>query len=444
MDPARERNASREILNPVKAPPPVRTLELVRAKYYKVLEINDLNQTFFADVFYEFKIRGGAHDEDLIREGEGAPSNFFPKDTLRPSARWLLGQFDFSNSVHHKLHHDTCVQVRGDDIHLRYRAYGEFAEQLELESFPFDTQELTTKLIIHCVIGGVVSIEIVPPDFKDDFSDEKGVRKIPKERYKAQSLRVLQRHPLSLSHHDIFKVDSFHLHNVWDLCNAVYGHIEVHAGEFPQLAMTCLVRRKPDFYLQNVAITMIVLEAMAFSAFAIEAETTEGIVGRVSLALTLVLTCGIYRQTNAQFSPPVACLTLLDEYMLVSSLIITGSVFVHAILALEYRYLETTNWEPWLVGLLFTCVIVQHVYTIYYRVLPALEQAKELGFREEDNETAALEGKSARRRSLHHYSNMGATKRVRVYNSTSGRYTYVTLDESAEGADKAADKANSA
>lgn len=45
------------------APGPVRTLELVRAKYDKVLGIDPLKQTFICDCFFEFKIRGGAKDE---------------------------------------------------------------------------------------------------------------------------------------------------------------------------------------------------------------------------------------------------------------------------------------------------------------------------------------------------------------------------------------------
>ena len=79
-----------QLRNPRREPPPVRTFELVRAKFDKVLEINALKQTFFADIFFEFKIRGGALDEDLSREGDGPPSTHFPKDTLRPSARWYL------------------------------------------------------------------------------------------------------------------------------------------------------------------------------------------------------------------------------------------------------------------------------------------------------------------------------------------------------------------
>lgn len=120
--------------------PPIRTLEFVRAKFIQVLNIDALKQTFMGDVFFEFVIRGGALDQDLMREGDGTPSRHFPVDTMRPSARWYLNQLEFSNSLLNEKHSDTCVVTRGNDIHLRFRSTGEFSEQLEFDDFPFDTQ----------------------------------------------------------------------------------------------------------------------------------------------------------------------------------------------------------------------------------------------------------------------------------------------------------------
>ena len=157
---------------------------------------------------------------------------------------------DFSNSVQHSVHQDTVVQTRGHDLHLRFRADGEFAEQLELEDFPFDTQELTVKLIVHCIIGGIVGIEIRPFGYEDEHTnlEAHGMRAIPKMGYNAAAIATAPPVPLP---HDIFKVDSFHLYNVWDMSTDVSGSISVHASEFPQLSMACLVRRKPDFYLRD-------------------------------------------------------------------------------------------------------------------------------------------------------------------------------------------------
>lgn len=233
--------------------PPIRTLEVVRAKMVQVFGIDALKQTFTADVFFEFVIRGGAHDLDLTREGDGAPSTHFPADSLRPSARWYLNQVEFSNSVTNSRHSDTCVVTRGDDVHLRFRATGEFSEQLEFEDFPFDTQELTVKLIVHCVLGGFVAIEFAPPGFVDEWSrPPHGERSVPREEYNLEAAVHMPPRRIPQQH---FKCDSFHLHNVWELCDHLSGSIGVHAGEFPQLRMTVLVKRKPHFYLWNIVVT---------------------------------------------------------------------------------------------------------------------------------------------------------------------------------------------
>jgi len=353
--------------------PPIRTLELVRSKFIQVLEVNALKQTFYADVFFEFKIRGGAHDEDLMREGDGPPTQNFPPDTLRPSARWYLGQIEFSNCVVSHLHKDTTVVTRGDDIHLRYRSIGEFSEQLELEDFPFDTQELTVKLIVHCMIGGFVGIEFVPPEYSDEHVGAHGLRSVPRSGYDAMA--VVSAPALRIPR-DRFKVDSFHLGNVWDMSADVTGTIGVHAGEFPELRMTALVRRKPQFYLWNVVVTMVLLQAMSFAAYALDATDIEGLSGRISLTVTLVLACGIYRSANAQFSPPVATLTLLDEYVLLAATIIGFQVVTHALASVD----ECKWLEPWFIGAHVVFVVAQHGYSFIYRKHGAMEVAQELGF----------------------------------------------------------------
>ena len=343
---------------------PIRTLELVRAKFDKVLGIDALKQTFFADVFFEFKIRGGAHDPDLTREGNGPPSTNFPQDTLRPSARWYLNQFDFSNAVTFDLHHDTMAQIRGDDIHLRFRANGEFAEQLEMEEFPFDTQDLTVKLIIHCILGGAVGVEIVAPNYTDAYSDANGVRVIARDAaYKQRVAELIRQKPEEQEDipRDRFKVDTFHLHNVWDMSHDVVGRIEIHADEFPQMSMRCLVRRKPEFFLWNMVVTMLLLEMLSFSAYALDPLDIEGISGRISLELTLVLTVGFYRSANSLYTPPVATLTLLDEYMLQTAVAIGVSVLFHALLSVE----SNTWLQPWFIAAQALMVISQHIYAFW-------------------------------------------------------------------------------
>ena len=70
-------------------------------------------------------------------------------------------------------------------------------------------------------------------------------------------------------------MDSFHLDNVWDMSADVTGTVGVHAGEFPELRMTSLVKRKPQFYLWNVVATMGLLQMMSFAAYALASRLLE-------------------------------------------------------------------------------------------------------------------------------------------------------------------------
>jgi hypothetical protein len=271
------------------------------------------------------------------------------------------------------------------------------------------------KLIAHCVLGGMVSVDFVPPHYTDAFvSGPHGMRSVPREQYDVQAALVAppQRIP-----HDRFKVDSFHLHNVWDMSEDVTGTIGVHAGEFPELRMTALVKRKPDFYMWNVVATMLLLQIMSFAAYALEPTDIEGLSGRIGLTVTLVLTCGIYRSANAQFSPPVATLTLLDEYVLLTSFIIGATLLTHALVSLE-RY---TWLEPLFIQGHVAVVVLQHLYSFCLRTAGAAKTARTLGFVRARPGPISLSRMARRRWHVgRHVVNV-----VRVFSAEEGKYVEV-------------------
>lgn len=156
------------------------------------------------------------------------------------------------------------------------------------------------KLICHTVFGGFVATEFVPPGYRDQFtSGPANVRIVPREQYDVAEVVAAPPQRIPKDH---FKVDSFHLHNVWDISADLSGSIGVHAHEFPQLRMTVLVKRKPHFYVWNVVATMMLLQVMSFAAYALDPSDIEGLSGRIALTVTLVLTCGIYRSPTSEES----------------------------------------------------------------------------------------------------------------------------------------------
>ena len=121
------------------------------------------------------------------------------------------------------------------------------------------------------------------------------------------------------------------------------------------------------FYMWNVVATMLLLQVMSFAAYALDPIDIEGLSGRIGLTVTLVLTCGIYRSANAQFSPPVATLTLLDEYVLLTSFIIGATLLTHALVSVErYAWLE-----PLFIQGHVVVMVLQHLYSFCIRTAGA-------------------------------------------------------------------------
>lgn len=111
----------------------------------------------------------------------------------------------------------------------------------------------------------------------------------------------------------------------------------------------------------------------------------------------------------------MATLTLLDEYMLSSALIIGLTVLTHAIASLE-EY----NWtEPLFIAAHVCIVLAQHAFTFGVRTRGAAHTARELGFVHCVPEplTAARWAKARQART--------AMSMVRVFSAEQGKYVSV-------------------
>lgn len=125
------------------------------------------------------------------------------------------------------------------------------------------------------------------------------------------------------------------------------------------------------------------------------------------------------RSANAQFAPPVATLTLLDEYMLSSALIIGLTVLAHALASTEkYAWLE-----PTFVVIHILMVLMQHAWTFGLRTADAARNARDLGF----VAMAAPATRHARWQSMRRRVRIGqhALNVVRIFSAEKGRYVEV-------------------
>jgi hypothetical protein len=271
-------------------PPPklLRRFEVVRVDMTQLSAINQITQTFRARVFIILKITGGARDEHLLKEFDGFPLDAKGKPTFRPSARWYLSQFDFVNGRDLR-EIESKVTVAGDDLQLIKRVDGEFFERFELNSFPFDAQDLTVTLSVNCATAGPVPVEFfVPPGA-----------------------------------HMGVDVSNFAFADVWDLSPVLSGEAATVGAtasrRFPALHVHACVSRRSFFVLFNVAMPMGALSLISASTFVIDYSETGA---QLEISLTVLLTAIAFKFVIAAYLPQISYLTLIDKYLFACTAII--------------------------------------------------------------------------------------------------------------------------
>ena len=171
-------------------PPPV-VMHVLRVNVTQVLNIDHVSQKFGAALFLHLRIMNGTEDADLVRDIDEEKATF-PKDTLRPSARWFLQQFDFPTAQEFHIIESKCV-IMGPHVDLVLKVRGTFFEVMELsvrakasldppgfeshrvspaalpstcptahvlpQDFPVDTQELSIVVSVSVANEGICGIK---------------------------------------------------------------------------------------------------------------------------------------------------------------------------------------------------------------------------------------------------------------------------------------------
>ena len=276
-------------LSPLREPAVLRRkLELTRFSYMAIGAIDCVAQQFRAQIFFELRFPGGAKDTDLRMEGYEFPKPRHDGGLPRPPAGWFMKQIDLKNFIYHNEPLNQTVMSRGDDIYIAMRFEGEFFENMELEMFPFDMQELSVDIAINCRTMGKIPV---------DFSVAKDAQ-------------------IGISR------SGFSQHQIYDL-DARMTYIERLTGDdppcYPTITISARVYRKPEFVLINVALPMAVFVIMGALQFAVPVENQEV---RLGVTLTLILTAASYKSTISDLTPDIAYLTFADKYILMMNLMI--------------------------------------------------------------------------------------------------------------------------
>ncbi|XP_071488348.1 cys-loop ligand-gated ion channel-like [Diadema antillarum] len=169
------------------------------------------------------------------------------------------------------------------DAQLSIRMKGTFKSVMRLTDFPFDYQNLTIKLMSDWPKKVI--------EFSKDMTQKDSVR-----------------------------TDTFTGGQEWELMKHVDAapveEEKMSSGAvntYPLYNITVNVKRKPSYYMWNVALIMFLITPLAFTSFAVDREAPED---RLSVTLTLLLTAVAFKFVVSQSLPNTSYQTLLDYYVL--------------------------------------------------------------------------------------------------------------------------------
>ncbi|XP_075240786.1 uncharacterized protein LOC142336120 isoform X2 [Convolutriloba macropyga] len=195
-------------------------------------------------------------------------------------------------------------------IDLRWHLKGTFHEQMELQDFPFDVQDLCVRLHL------------------DDRS---------KEHFYLEAEDIP----------GVLNDKAFQDHQEWVLYKMVLtGENNVESEEERNcddvLVLRCNVQRKFKYFVYNCFLVMLFFAVMSLCNFT---NTPDHVQFRVSGTLTLVLTSVAYKLMLSNTLPTISYLTLVDFYVLFAILMLTVLVVCFSVLHIIFRVSDLQGQE---------------------------------------------------------------------------------------------------
>ena len=257
-------------------------LELLRVEISQIKSIDQQQQTFGVRVFLQFVIRGGARADSPLE-----PSGF-------RSAEWFMNTIRWHNAASQPTELDNRVVKMGDDLHLVLEVEADFFEQMELESFPWDSQECTIVMKVGCANEGSAPVRLTGLDTAACTIDDR----------------------------------NFALSNVFRLeqCLEVrHRQLSPLVGRtYPCLVLTAHLHRRSLYYVFNIIAPMAMFALMTVLMRAVPITQTAD---RLAISMTMVLTIAAYKSNISTLMPPISYLTLIDKYVLWCFLMVGVIVF---------------------------------------------------------------------------------------------------------------------
>ena len=311
----------------------------------KISAIDLSRQRFAGELLLGLRIVNGALDPSLCKPGEVVTTD--DDGNLHASAAWYASKMEMANAAAYEMS-DVNIVERGSDVFIWLKIMGEYCEPMELENYPFDIQALTFSLRLGCRVDGPFPARFITP--KTVFPS-------------VESIQPEGVEPI--------------IHEYSVGANVIVEALDTgsKSRRFPRLNVIVLVKRRPAFALQSIALPVGVIAMMAPIQFLIPLTNVDG---RLAVSLTLTLTVAAYKLAIASMVPNVGYLTLLDKYVLGCMLFIAVTVFEGGILghiAMDKDRRGFAEGADSLMGFaMLVTFVVFHVWYGYSAVCPSRER----------------------------------------------------------------------
>ncbi|XP_064598221.1 cys-loop ligand-gated ion channel-like isoform X2 [Liolophura sinensis] len=260
-------------------------------QFAKVGEIDTLKEQYAADVVIKAKWREPALDGQTITTADAIDWKKYwnPKIYIENTIGDPKEKISY-RVLHNDEGHAFVVEKR--------RVKGVFMENLELDDFPFDVQDLT------------ITVASELPSFEVELIED-------------------------IEEHHLVNRQSFVDEQEWHL----YMHTETERKEFyiekseatikrSALSVKCRAARRPGYFVWNIFMVTFLICSLCFATFSVDKNRPHN---RLQLSFTLMLTAVAFKSVVNQSLPKISYLTYMDKYLLASMIMLSTICAWHGI-----------------------------------------------------------------------------------------------------------------
>ncbi|ESO96799.1 hypothetical protein LOTGIDRAFT_231640 [Lottia gigantea] len=309
----------------------------LKCAFLQILNIDTVGQCFEAEVFVQAKWQEPALQKaaDLNDKSMYDPAeHWIPRMTiLNANGALAFTRRNFSVQFNQKGYKYPVVR-------LLWRFKGTFRENLELEHFPFDVQDLTIQLSTERSADEVVFID-----------DQEVLSTVNTRTFQNSGEWIIYEH-----------VETFR-----DSTTREYVSSTIH----PILFAQCRVKRRIGFYMWNVVFLMAMVSIATFCTATEEPDAIDRMYNNV----TLLMTAFVLRMSVQPTLPAISYLTYLDVYVLVSLVFLCLQIAENSLMACLSNHItkqELYDWDNFCISIIAAIYVLFHMTFLIYIYLTLL------------------------------------------------------------------------